>query len=42
MDNKKVMIFDRRLPGYPILELIGHSQYVNSIAWAANSPYSTT
>jgi len=37
MNNNRVFIMDTRYPVSPILELSGHSDYVNSIAWAPNS-----
>jgi WD repeat-containing protein 68 len=40
MNTNKVTVFDRRYSGIPVLELTGHSDYVNSIAWADNSKYS--
>ena len=40
MNDNKIMVFDTRYVGAPVVELTGHSNYVNSIAWAGNSEYS--
>jgi len=37
MESPLVTILDTRHPGVPIVQLSGHSQYANSIAWAPNS-----
>eukprot|EP00826_Nyctotherus_ovalis_P013082 TRINITY_DN1349_c0_g1_i7.p1 TRINITY_DN1349_c0_g1~~TRINITY_DN1349_c0_g1_i7.p1 ORF type:complete len:313 (-),score=58.09 TRINITY_DN1349_c0_g1_i7:248-1186(-) len=39
MNSNKVLIMDIRYPVSPILELNGHGDFVNSIAWAPNSRY---
>lgn len=39
MNNNKVFIMDTRYPITPIMELNGHNDFVNSIAWAPNSRY---
>lgn len=37
MESPLVTVLDTRHPGVPIVQLCGHSKYVNSIAWAPNS-----
>ena len=37
MDHNHVVILDIRSPSIPIAELNGHSQAINSIAWASHS-----
>lgn len=39
MDNNKVTIIDVRYPSMAFLQLSGHSNCVNSIAWAPISKY---
>jgi len=39
MDSPKVVIVDIRYPMLPYLELTGHNNFVNAIAWAPTSGY---
>ena len=39
MEKKEVLILDIRLPMTPFITLCGHSDSVNSIAWAPKSPF---